>query len=408
MILSFLYNILDASIKLWLAMAPYLLMGMLMAGGIHVFLGPGFISRHLGGKAFGSILKATLFGIPLPICSCGVIPVAASLRNEGASRSSTLSFLVSTPTTGVDSILATYSLMGPLFAVFRPIAAFFSGITIGTMNHFFNREKGRHVSKVKVIPSRSINHKLGEVFRYGFIELAQDIGKWLIIGVVIGGILTVIIPQDFLLGIFSHPAFHFLVMLVIAIPLYVCATGSIPIAAALIQKGFSPGAALDFLIAGPATNAVTLSFVRSKLGKRSFYLYLSAIIVVSVLAGWVFNLIFFTLGGSVDLITPHGTHLPLWLRTGSGIVLILLIVSGQFKKQEEVSEMKFEMNVSDMTCNHCKMTVENAIKNVKGVKKVVVNLDSKFVGVDGDADPEEIFRAVKDAGYTPEKKHNQQ
>jgi len=137
---SLLYHILQESVNLWLAVAPYLLLGMFIAGVLHAFLGEHFVGRHLGG-GFKSILKATLFGIPLPLCSCGVIPVAASLKKEGASKSAVLSFLVSTPTTGVDSILATYSLMGPLFALFRPLAAFVTGITIGGFNRLFHPEE---------------------------------------------------------------------------------------------------------------------------------------------------------------------------------------------------------------------------------------------------------------------------
>jgi len=343
-------------------------------------------------------------GIPLPICSCGVIPVAASLKKEGASRSATLSFLVSTPTTGVDSIMATYSLMGPLFAVFRPVAAFFSGITIGVLNHFFNPEKREKRPDVHQHPTLKIDSRIKEVFRYGFVELAEDIGKWLLVGVVIGGILTVVIPQDYLLGFFPYPFLHFLIMLVLAIPLYVCATGSIPIAAALIQKGFSPGAALVFLIAGPATNAVTLSFVRSKLGKKAFYLYLTSIIVVSLVAGWAFNLIWRSLGGDVGLISPHGEELPLMLRVVSGVVLLLLVLKGVVKLKEKGVTMKYNLSVPDMTCKHCKMTIENKLSALAGVTHVVVDLDAKTVGVDGDVSLEMVEEAIRDVGYTPTRK----
>ncbi len=401
---AFLYRILEESVQLWLAMSPYLLMGMFIAGVLHVFLGTHIVGKHLGGSTFGSIVKATLFGIPLPICSCGVIPVAASLKKEGASKSATLSFLVSTPTTGVDSIMATYSLMGPLFAVFRPVAAFFSGITIGVLNHFFNPEKMEKRPSVHEHPTLKMDSRIKEVFRYGFVELAEDIGKWLLVGVIIGGILTVVIPQDYLLGFFPYPFLHFLIMLVFAIPLYVCATGSIPIAAALIQKGFSPGAALVFLIAGPATNAVTLSFVRSKLGKRAFYLYLTSIVVVSLVAGWVFNLIWRSLGGDVGLISPHGEQLSLMLRVVSGVVLLFLILKGVIKLKEKGMTMKYDLSVPDMTCKHCKMTIENKLSALAGVTHVVVNLDAKTVGVDGDVSLEMVEEAIRDVGYTPTRK----
>ena len=401
---TILYDIVRESVELWLAVAPYLLLGMFIAGILHVFLGEDFIRHHLGGKGMAPVVKATLFGIPLPICSCGVIPVAASLKKEGASKSSVLSFLVSTPTTGVDSILATYSLLGPLFAIFRPIAAFFSGITIGMVNRLFNKEKTtiKHDHSHKAIAT---GFKVKEVFRYGFLELAEDIGKWLLIGVILGALLTVFIPESFMTRHLANPMLHFLLVLVIAIPLYVCATGSIPIATALIAKGFSPGAALIFLIAGPATNTVTLSFVYSKLGKRAFYIYLSSIIVISLLAGLVFNWIWGLLGSDLSLISPHGSHLSLWLTIPSGIILFALIVFGLLpSRKKEVNEMDYEVNVPDMTCKHCKMTLENALNNVKGVEKVSVSLDEKIVGVDGKVKAEEVQEAIRNAGYTVEEK----
>lgn len=401
--IDFFYNILRESTLLWMVVAPYLLLGMFIAGILHAFLGQDFIARHLGGGAFGSILKATLFGIPLPICSCGVIPVAASLKKEGASKSATLSFLVSTPTTGVDSIFATYSLMGPLFAIFRPLAAFVSGITIGILNLLFNPDKEKTVDSHHHPPLPS-PFKIKEVFRYGFVELAEDIGKWLLVGVIIGGILTAIIPENMLTGYLSYPFLHFLIMLVIAIPLYVCATGSIPIAAALIGKGFSPGAALVFLIAGPATNTVTLSFVYSKLGKRAFYLYLTSIIIVALVAGWLFNLLWKGLGENINLISPHGEQLPYLLRIFSGVVLFLLILKGFVKTKKETEKMKYELYVPDITCKHCQMTIENKLKNLSGVQQILVDLDNKTVGVDGDANLEEIEQAIREVGYTPERR----
>lgn len=398
--LDLFYNILQESTRLWMAVAPYLLLGMFIAGILHAFLGQNFIVRHLGGGAFASILKATVFGIPLPICSCGVIPVAASLKKEGASKSSVLSFLVSTPTTGVDSILATYSLLGPLFAIFRPLAAFISGITIGVFNRIFNPEVEKPAS-VHHHPPLPSHFKVKEVFRYGFLELAEDIGKWMLLGVVLGGILTVAIPEDLLARHLSQPVLHFLIMLALAIPLYVCATGSIPIAAALIAKGFSPGAALVFLIAGPATNTVTLSFVYSKLGRRSFYLYLLSIILVSLSVGWIFNILWQRLGGDVSLIASHGQALSPTLMAICGIVLFILVIKGLFPAKKMTQKMKYELYVPDVTCKHCKMTIEDALQKLPGVEQVQVDIDKKVVGVDGEASLEDIKDKIRGAGYTP-------
>jgi len=399
-------NIIYAIVELWTAMAPYLLLGMFIAGILHVFIGTDFITRHLGTNNLGSIIKASLFGVPLPICSCGVIPVAASLKREGASKSATLSFLVSTPTTGADSILASYSLLGPLFAIFRPLAAFISGITIGLLNFIFNREPQEKILEDHQHSKNELSakKKIVEVFKYGFFELAEDIGKWLIIGVVIGGILTVAIPPELIEKFLPYQWMHFIIMLIIALPLYVCATGSIPIAAAILQMGFSPGATLVFLITGPATNTVTLSFVRSKLGKKSFYLYLISIIGIAVLAGIIFNYVFALLGANVNIISPHGEHVNHTLRIVSGIILAILILIGLIKFKQEKIEMTNEFLVNDMDCKHCKMTIESKLNAIDGVTKVVVNLDEKRVGVDGDVKTEIIENAIREAGYTPTKK----
>ena len=404
--IDFILNIIKAIVDLWTAMAPYLLLGMFIAGILHVFIGTDFITRHLGANNLGSIIKASLFGVPLPICSCGVIPVAASLKKEGASKSATLSFLVSTPTTGADSILASYSLLGPLFAIFRPLAAFISGITIGVLNFIFNKEPQERVlvdhqhSKNEI----SSKKKIIEVFKYGFFELAEDIGKWLIIGVVIGGILTVAIPPELIEKFLPFQWMHFVIMLIIALPLYVCATGSIPIAAAILQMGFSPGATLVFLIAGPATNTVTLSFVRTKLGKKSFYLYLISIIGIAVLAGMVFNYVFALLGADINIISAHGEHVNHTLRIVTGIILAVLILIGLIKLKQEEIDMKNEFIVNDMDCKHCKMTIEAKLMALEDVTNVSVNLDAKTVGVDGEAKIEDIESAIRDAGYTPKKK----
>ena len=403
MIFEFIYNIFIESIHLWLEIAPYLLLGMFIAGILHVFLGQDFIVQHLGGKPFGSIMKATLFGIPLPICSCGVIPVAASLRKEGASKSATLSFLVSTPTTGVDSILATYSLMGPLFALFRPLAAFLSGITIGSVSHIVEKERKTENKAHKHIDT-SHSFKMMEVFRYGFGELVEDVGKWLVLGVLIGGILTVAIPQNLITENLSSVTLQFIVMLAISIPLYVCATGSIPIAASLILKGFSPGAALVFLIAGPATNTVTLSFVLSKLGKKSFIVYLSSIATISLIAGAGFHFLWQTLGGDIGLISGHGTHIPLWLQVGAGSVLFILVFIALVPSRRKAADMRYNISVPDISCKHCKMTLENKIGELKGVREVVVDVDQKIVHVDGDIAMNDITHSIQEAGYTPMEK----
>ncbi|TET22507.1 MAG: permease [Candidatus Stahlbacteria bacterium] len=307
-----LLGILRESWNLLAAMSPYLLAGFLFAGILHVFFSVQRISRHLGKSSFSSVLKATLFGIPLPLCSCGVIPAVASLRRSGASRGATLAFLISTPTSGADSILATYSLLGPIFALYRVAASFAAGLVAGLGANIFDRrdEVGDKPAKNQTCVvcgedatadghTHNFTTRLRAMIAYSFGELVADIGKWLLIGTLIGGAISYFVSAELIGTYLPSPVLQMLLMLVLSIPLYICATGSLPIAAALIMKGISPGAALVFLIAGPATNAVTITVVSKTLGRRSLIIYLVSIVLVSIGMGFLF-----------DLIVPRGLGAP--------------------------------------------------------------------------------------------------
>jgi len=402
--MSYFLNMWKEALGLWLEMSPFLLLGMLMGGVLHVFLREEFIFRHFGSPSFSSVLKATLLGIPLPLCSCGVIPVATSLRREGASRGSTLAFLLSTPTTGVDSILATFSLLGPLFAVFRPIASFFAGLTVGGLSQWMLGKEVRSTISHPFHPRAGGGSLVKEVFSYGFLDLGREIGKWLLLGVVVGGAISAFLPKGTLSALSAHPRWEFISVLAVSVPLYVCATGSIPIASALVAKGLSPGAALIFLVAGPATNTVTLSFVYSKVGKRAFLLYLGAILVISLLLGWAFNLLWQALGRPLHLITPQGKWLPLWVKaiSASGLFLLLVYLLISRKVELPIEGMRYWIHVPDLQCEGCKVRVEDGIKRLEGVEAVVVDLRRKLVGVEGEVSDEEVQEAIREAGYTPQ------
>ncbi|MCD6382397.1 MAG: permease, partial [Candidatus Hydrothermae bacterium] len=331
---SFLTDFFRESLALFNSLAPYLLLGFLVAGILHVLLPGDTVVKHLGGRGMMPVIKAALFGVPLPLCSCGVIPVAASLRKEGASRASVLSFLVSTPTTGVDSILATYSLMGPLFAVFRPIAALLMGISLGGITLLTAGHEAEAPAPKRPNGQISVARGIKEIAEYAFIELPGDIGKWVIVGVLAGGFLSAVIPQNIFARYLGNPLISFPLMIVVAVPLYVCATGSIPIAAALIAKGLNPGAALAFLIAGPATNTVTITVVGKMLGKKSLVTYLVSIILMALGAGLVFDLLYRFLGGDPSLITGAGRNLPLWLQISSSALLAIILFKALLKKPE--------------------------------------------------------------------------
>ncbi len=402
--LDLFINFINKSMHLWIEMAPYLLFGMSMAGLLHVFLGKELISEHLGRPGIWSVIKATLLGVPLPVCSCGVIPIASSLEKEGAHKSSILSFLVSTPTTGIDSVFATYSLMGPLFALFRPLGAIISGITLGIADYMV---EGKNI-KQKEIPAHD-HPKIHNIFKwreflkYSFYEIPQDIGRALVIGILIGGAISAFIPSLIFEKFFFFPL-DFVAALLLGIPLYVCSTGSIPVAISLLQKGLSPGAGLVFLIAGPATNAITLSFVRSKMGKVSFYLYLFNIIIVSGLLGILFN--FLTSSAEIDarLLGGGGQMLPMNLKITAGIILFLLIVNGIVQQKSCKVQGKADMIflVSDIHCKQCAMTLKSALHNVQGIREVSVDTHHKTLSIYGQADKEKVIAIIKNAGYNPE------
>ena len=225
-------------------------------------------------------MKATLFGIPLPLCSCSVIPVTASLRKHGAGRGAATAFLISTPQTGVDSIFVTLALLGPVFAIFRPVAALVSGLLGGSAVDVLEphgEDDAEAVEECEDACCAENGHgKVGKIFSYGFIDLPRDIGKALIIGILIAGVIGAAMKgkplEDVGTGI---PAI--LVMMLIGIPVYVCATASVPVAAALILTGVSPGAALAFLMTGPATNAAGIATVWKTMGRRTAIVYLAAV-----------------------------------------------------------------------------------------------------------------------------------
>jgi hypothetical protein len=320
-------------------MAPYLLFGFLIAGLLSVWITARVVERHLGGAGFWQVFKASLFGVPLPLCSCGVIPVAMSLHKHGASKGATTSFLLSTPQTGVDSILVTYSLMGPIFAIFRPVAAFITGLVGGSVINMLQR---RDVLK-KAVPEETPpcddpccsnpkqQGRFVRAFKHGFVTLPADIGKSMLIGILIAALISALVPDDFFaetLAVSGGGIIAMLVMMALGIPVYVCATASVPIAVALIAKGLNPGAALVFLMTGPATNAATLVTLASQLGKRTAIVFLLTVVVSSLVGGLILDAIF---RGDVSQIThAHGAMLPAWFKTICAVLLLGVLGYGIF------------------------------------------------------------------------------
>lgn len=291
--------------------AVFLLFGFLLAGVIKVAMPMGFVERGLGGRSVRSVLRAALIGIPLPLCSCSVVPTAIALRKEGAGKGATSAFLVSTPETGVDSISISYALLDPVMTVFRPVAAFITAFVAGVMEIVAGKETeipngvsacedGCCSDECQTGEKPSNGRKAYEGLRYAYVELMDDLAGWMVIGFLVSGVIMVAIPDGFFAGTLNGGLPAMLVMLIAGIPMYICATSSTPIAAAMILKGLSPGAALVFLLAGPATNIGTIMLLRKFMGARSVWIYLASIAVTSIALGFTLDGLYMWL--SVD---PH-------------------------------------------------------------------------------------------------------
>lgn len=290
-------------IELFIESAPWLVLGLVVAGVMKIFVPSQLMAKHLGKPGLMSTVKAALFGAPLPLCSCGVIPAAVGLRRSGASKAATTSFLISTPETGVDSISISYAMLGPFMAIIRPIAALTSAITAGIL-------VGKDETPVAAQSKNADNElesccaddatpiqgsiketpftKLTAGLRFTFVDLIRDIAVWLLIGLSFAALIKTYVPNEFLLQ-WGDGFLAFVVMAIVGVPMYICATASTPIAAGLLFSGVSPGATLVFMLVGPATNIATVGLVKSELGNRALTAYLASVVGVSFAFGYLTN-----------------------------------------------------------------------------------------------------------------------
>ncbi len=411
-------------------MSPFLLLGFLLAGLMHVFVPRQIYNHYLSGDNFRAVLYAALFGIPLPLCSCGVLPTAMSLHREGASKGATVSFLIATPQTGIDSIIATFSLMGLPFAILRPIAALFTSILGGQAVNMLGKGCNTPIdskeNKKSIQDSEhsnsSIIKRIGNALKYGFVDMMRDIGKWLIIGLIVAGLITVFVPDSFFMAFADKPLLSMLLVLVCAIPMYLCATGSIPIAVALMLKGLSPGTALVLLMAGPAANVASILVINKVLGKKTLLIYLASIISGAILFG---------LG--IDYLLPREWFIPSiistsahctgesttqWFNLTCTIVLLLLLTNAltlRFRNKKStaccscscdnqcdntapLSTTKI-FDIEGMRCIHCAKGVKRAVAEIDGVESVIVNLDAKQATITGTMSDEDIIKAIDKIGF---------
>ena len=457
----------DALVMMTAEMAPYLLLGFLIAGLLRVFVPRTLYSKHLAPNNMKSVVKAAAIGVPLPLCSCGVIPTTVGLHKEGASDGACTSFLIATPQTGVDSIIATYSLMGLPFAIVRPIAALMTALFGGWLvnkrsnpshqggeafgEHHHEHEEhdcccGEHHHHCDCEHEHEHHHcdcehgesegegwmaKIKEALDYAFVDMMQDVGKWLVIGLLIAALITVAVPNEWLAALHEYKLLNMLIVLAVAIPMYVCATGSIPIAVSLMAKGLTPGAALVLLMAGPAVNSASMLVIGKVFGRRTLRLYLTAIIIGAILFGLGIDYLlpqeWFAVQSAIADGCAHGAHgLGIW--EWVWMVLLVVLLLNAFWQQhrhghncdcchedheahhahsahhahhahETHEAHSAHHSIKGMSCNHCKANVERAIRSVEGVEDVEVNLASGEAIVEGEHDPEALIERVKSYGY---------
>jgi len=440
-IISYIQQFFYDFIQILNEMSPYLLLGFFFAGLLKVAIPQRFIDKYMGQKNGKAVLNASLLGIPMPLCSCGVIPTGISFYKSGASKGSSVSFLISTPQTGVDSILVTYSLLGLPFAIIRPIIALVTGYLGGMLaNRYDKKENGLEKNSPIGDACCSTNSntetesdcgcgdscdtqtdkkrsKIYTMFKYAFVDFLQDISKWLVIGLVLAAMISVALPDDFFANYVGNDFIGMLVILIASVPLYICATSSVPVAAVLLMKGVSPGAALVFLMAGPATNAATITVLNKVLGKRTTIAYLISIIMGALVFGLLIDFSlpreWFTLKGLHSHMDAHEGHfsLPLWMQWGSSISLTLLIINGYIQKallkRKSLSSTETKVETEDylvavlgMSCNHCKNSVEKHIGALGNIKTAEVNLEQKRLRIQGERiDLSQIQKEIESLGF---------
>ena len=413
----FLHQIMDSQsfftslLNVVCEMAPYLLLGFLIAGVLHVFVPQKFYANYLSRNNKLSVLWAALLGVPLPLCSCGVIPTAIGLKNEKASKGAIASFLIATPQTGIDSILATFSLMGLGFAIIRPVAALITGVCGGLLVNRLCKDEYTPAEDNCQFSIVNSQLKIWRVLKYAYYDMIRDIGLRLLVGLIVAALIQVAVPDEFFLSFGSQPLLQMLVILAIAVPMYICSTGSIPVAAALIMKGLSPGAALVMLMAGPAVNLASILVVHKAMGRRFTSIYLMTIVVFAVLFGLLLNatkqLSIFNYQLSINDACCMTSALPSPFKLICATVLTLLIIFAlmmklfsKFTTKKPLDPDVVVYRVEDMHCSHCEAAVVRAVEEVPGVEKAKASASANTLTIKGPATEEAIRSAVEGIGYT--------
>ncbi|NBC13563.1 MAG: hypothetical protein GVY09_09505 [Gammaproteobacteria bacterium] len=397
--------------QILLELSPSLLLGLFIAGLVHVYVPAAAIHRRLSRPDLASTVRASLLGVPLPLCSCGVIPTALGLRKSGASPGATTSFMISTPQTGVDSILVSAAFLGWPFALFKLVAAFVTGVTGGVLvNRLTPAPAEAGADGETTLNSSGGDRGVSGAIRYAVLDLLAAIDLWLIAGVLVAALITTLVPADFFVGqSWAQGLVGMLVVLAISLPLYVCTTASVPIAASLIVAGMPAGSALVFLMAGPATNVATIGAVYRTLGASVLGLYLGTVVVMSLGFGLLFDQV---LSAAPVLDAPH-EHGGGLLATLSALVLLGLLGFLLWRRWQArasagapggaggAPDAGLVLHVQGMSCQHCVGSVKRSLEALERVHEAAPDLASGRVRISGGgcAVPA-LVQAVEDAGFT--------
>lgn len=388
--------------ELWLVtveLAPWLLLGAAVAGLLHVALPPGFIDRQLRGYA--GVVKSVVLGVPLPLCSCGVIPAGIGLKKSGASDGAAMGFLIATPQTGVDSTLVAAGFLGWPFALYKVGAALLTGVVGGSLVEAGSR---RGAVVVEAAPPAHADRSWQAGLAHA-VDLVRMIWRWLVFGIAVSALLTLLVPAGALADAAAgSAALAFFLVLAASVPLYVCATASVPIAAALVHAGLPTGAALVFLMAGPATNVATLGAVYRGFGLRPLLTYLGTIITGSVVLGLLYEPL---LGDLTPLQLGHHEHVAWWAQAAAVVLLASFLwflwedlqAMFRFFKSKTSTAATVELPVAGMTCGGCASRLERVLSKQEGVESAVVSYPDGTAVVSGLLDLARLREAVEGAGF---------
>lgn len=422
---QYLFAFLDGIWGVLLDLAPALLLGLVLAGLLHAFVPARLIQRHMSGSGLRDVVRAVLVGVPLPLCSCGVVPTTLGLRQQGASRGAATGFLISTPSTGVDSILVSASFLGWPFAIFKVLSAFVTGVLGGWLVNLTEpaaqatgQGGGGSAGEAPAGPAcvntprpSTFPGRIVEALRYGLFDILGAINTYLVVGLVLAALLGMWLPTNYFHDIaWVQGIGGMLLMLAIATPLYICTTASVPVAASLVAAGMPVGTALVFLMAGPATNITTLLLVWRALGRRVTLIYLGVVVVMSVLLGLLFSALFSLAPASGGEPACHTERSLLDIASALILVVLSLYLFARSAWQRLTRPAEVTMSGNDlvlqvggMTCHHCTANVKRTLEASPGVREALPDLATGRVLVRGEAlDAADLTRKIRELGYSCE------